>query len=30
VDVAIDMFGALLGLAGYAWTTRNRVSRTPV
>ena len=30
VDVAIDMFGALLGLAAYAWVTRNRVSRTPV
>ena len=30
VDVAIDMFGALLGLAAYAWVTRNRLSRTPV
>jgi len=30
VDVAIDMFGALLGLAAYAWVTRNRVFRTPV
>jgi VanZ family protein len=30
VDVAIDTFGALLGLAAYAWITRNRPSRTPV
>ncbi len=30
VDVAIDLFGALLGLAAYAWLTRNRPSRTPV
>ena len=30
VDVAIDVFGALLGLAAYAWIRRNRPSRTPV
>jgi VanZ family protein len=30
VDIAIDMFGALVGLAAYAWVTRNRLSRTPV
>jgi VanZ family protein len=30
VDVAIDMVGALLGLAAYAWITRGRRSRTPV
>jgi VanZ family protein len=30
VDVAIDMFGALLGLAAYAFVRRNRRSRTPV
>jgi VanZ family protein len=30
VDIAIDMFGALLGLAAYAWVTRNRASRIPV
>jgi len=30
VDVAIDVFGALLGLAAYAWLTRNRSSQTPV
>ena len=30
VDVAIDMLGALLGLAAYAFLTRNRPSRMPV
>jgi VanZ family protein len=30
VDVAIDVFGALLGLATYAWLTRNRWSQRPV
>jgi VanZ family protein len=29
-DVAIDLFGALLGLAAYAWLTRNRPSRGSV
>jgi VanZ family protein len=29
-DVAIDTFGALLGLAAYAFLTRNRRSRVPV
>jgi VanZ family protein len=29
-DVAIDTFGALLGLAVYAFLTRNRPSRRPV
>jgi VanZ family protein len=30
IDVAIDMLGALVGLAAYAWVTGNRPSRTPV
>jgi VanZ family protein len=30
VDVAIDVVGAVLGLAAYAWLTRNRSSQRPV
>jgi VanZ family protein len=30
IDVAIDMVGALAGLAAYAFVTHNRPSRTPV
>ena len=30
VDIAIDVFGALLGLGAYAWIRRNRASGMPV